>query len=142
MFENFNLAEIMPNHEKFDEVEQIWSDFLEIVNLVKDVAIEASELAKRTKEWLKLYLSVYNKTTVTPYIHAFVAHLHEFVNLYKDINAFNCQGLEKLNDLSTTQYFMSTNRSDFALHQMLKKRNRLEYLSDLVDAPDTEDRRF
>lgn len=142
MFDNFNLVEIMPDHEKFDEVEQIWTDFLEIVNLIKDVAIEANELAKRTKEWLRVYLSVYHKSTVTPYIHAFVAHLHEFVHLYKDINVFNCQGLEKLNDLSTTHYFMSTNRSDFALHQMLKKRNRLEYLSDFSNLEEAEDRRF
>lgn len=65
-------------------------------------------------------------------MHAFVSHLHEFVHLYKDINAFNCQGLEKLNDLSTGQYFKGTNKQDTALHQMLKKRNRMEYLSTYV----------
>lgn len=108
-------------------------DFYEIVNQVKGVQLEASEVKQRTRQWLELFLSVYNKATVTPYMHAFVAHLHEFVHLYKDINAFNCQGLEKLNDISTAQYFKGTNKRETALHQMLRKRNRLEFLADLIN---------
>lgn len=134
LFTNFNLAEIIPGHEKFDSVVKIWMDFYETVQLVKGVELEAAELRQRTRDWLKLYLTVYDKKTVTPYMHAFVAHLHEFVRLYKDINAFNCQGLEKLNDISTGQYFKGTNKHGTALHQMLRKRNRMEYLVDFVDA--------
>jgi hypothetical protein len=133
MFENFNLAEIIPDHERFDDVVKIWEEFYELVNLVKGVEIEHTELKERTREWLRLYLSVYNKATVTPYMHAFVQHLHEFVYLYKDINAFNCQGLEKLNDITTTQYFKGTNKKDDAMHQILHKRNRLEYLADYIE---------
>ncbi len=69
-------------------------------------------------------------------MHAFVAHLHEFVHLYKDINAFNCQGIEKLNDMSTLQFFKGTNKRETALHQMIKKRNRMEYLSNYVKDDD------
>jgi hypothetical protein len=133
LFENFNLAEIIPDHENFESVKKIWIDFYEIIQQVKQVNIESEELKQRTREWLRLFLSVYSKTTVTPYMHAFVSHLHEFVFLYKDINAFNCQGLEKLNDLSTGQYFKGTNKQETALHQMLKKRNRMEYLSSLIN---------
>lgn len=128
MFENLNLKEIIPDHEKLDAVESIWNDFYTIVQQVKDVEIDAVELKEKTREWLALYLTVYNKATVTPYMHAFVSHLPEFVHLYKDINAFNCQGLEKLNDLTTAQFFKGTNKQDTALHQMLKKRNRMEFL--------------
>jgi hypothetical protein len=133
LFENFNLAEIIPGHEKFNEVTSLWTEFYSIIQAIKLVEIEPADLKQRTNEWLKLYLTVYNKSTVTPYMHAFVAHLHEFVLLYKDINAFNCQGLEKLNDMSTGQYFKGTNKKDTALHQMLKKRNRMEYLSLFVN---------
>lgn len=136
MFENFNLAQIIPGHENFDSVCKIWNEFYDILQLVKVAKIESDELKARTAEWLKLFLSVYNKSTVTPYMHAFVGHLHEFVFLYKDINAFNCQGLEKLNDLSTGQYFKGTNKQDSALHQMLKKRNRMEYLSAYINVQD------
>ena len=128
LFEKFNLSEIIPDHEKFDSVVAIWTEFYELLQLVKAVQIDPVELKMRASEWLELYLTVYARTTVTPYMHAFVAHLPEFVHLYKDINAFNCQGLEKLNDMTTGQFFKGTNKSDTALHQMLKKRNRMEFL--------------
>lgn len=32
----------------------------------------------KSKEWLQLYLTVYQTKHVTPYIHALVAHLHVF----------------------------------------------------------------
>ena len=71
-----------------------------------------------------------------PYMHAFVAHLVEFVHLYKDINAFNCQGLEKLDDMTTGQFFKGTNKQETALHQILKRRNRMEFFSVYVDDED------
>ena len=139
LFENLNLSEIIPDHEKFDSVSAIWSNFYDILQDVKEVKVEPNDLKARTKDWLELFLTVYNKTTVTPYMHAFVFHLHEFVHLYKDINAFNCQGLEKLNDISTGHYFKSTNKGATALHQMLKKRNRMEYLSQYLKCAEYDD---
>jgi hypothetical protein len=139
LFENFSLKEIIPDHEKFDSVVKIWEDFYELMNLVKAIQIDACELKMRTVEWLELYLTVYAKTTVTPYMHAFVTHLPEFVHLYKDINAFNCQGLEKLNDMTTGQFFKGTNKHETALHQMLKKRNRMEFLCSYTCEGDGED---
>jgi hypothetical protein len=138
LFENFNLAEIIPGHENFKNVEKIWNEFYELMTLVKQCQIDSVDLKERTGEWLKLFLKVYNKTTVTPYMHAFVQHLHEFVFLYKDINAFNCQGLEKLNDMTTGQYFKGTNKHETALHQILKKRNRIEYLAAFVEKKEDE----
>jgi hypothetical protein len=132
LFENLCLSQIIPDHEKFAQLDRIWRVFYEILQDVKEVKVTPEELKKRTSEWLELFLTVYAKSTVTPYMHAFVFHLHEFVRLYRDINAFNCQGLEKLNDISTGQYFKSTNKGATALHQMLKKRNRMEYLSQFL----------
>ena len=43
-------------------------------------------------------------------MHIFVAHLHEFKSINGAINSFNIQGLEKLNDLTTSQFFRATNR--------------------------------
>ena len=138
LFEVFNLKEIFPEHDKLESLQKLWDDFYDIINAVKRVKIEHSDVKRRTQEWLDLFLTIYNKTTVTPYIHAFVAHLHEFVFLYKDINAFNLQGLEKLNDLTTCQYFKGTNKSDNALTQMLKKRNRMEFLRLSVEDNDMD----
>lgn len=136
LFENLCLKQIIPDHEKFEALDRIWRMFYEILQDVKEVKVVPDDLKKRTSEWLELFLTVYAKTTVTPYMHAFVFHLHEFVHLYRDINAFNCQGLEKLNDISTGQYFKSTNKGATALHQMLKKRNRMEYLSQFLTDQD------
>jgi hypothetical protein len=136
LFENFDLIEIFPEHDKLESLQKLWKDFFDIINAVKRVQIEHLDVKRRSQEWLDLFLTIYNRTAVTPYIHAFVAHLHEFVYLYKDINAFNLQGLEKLNDLTTGQYFKGTNRSDTALTQILKKRNRMEYLRLFIE--DTE----
>ena len=127
--DNLDLKQIFPDHEKFDSLSKIWSEFWDILKLVKTVEIESFELKKRTHKWLELFLTVYSKATITPYMHAFVYHLHEFVFLFKDVNAFNCQGLEKLNDMTTGQYFKGTNKSVSAIHQILNKRNRLEYLA-------------
>ncbi len=141
-FENFNLAEIIPDHEKFDSVERLWNNFYEIIRGVKDIRYDACELKEKTREWLELYLTVYSKTTVTPYMHAFVSHLPEFVHMYKDINSFNCQGIEKLNDLTTNQFFRGTNKSETALHQILKRRNRMEFLTAFVSEGDDDGEYF
>ena len=139
MFENLNLKEVIPDHEKFKSVNTVWTEFYSIMQLVKLVEIEAAEVKRRTRKWLQVFLTVYNKATVTPYMHAFVQHLHEFIHLYKDINAFNCQGLEKLNDMTTNQFFKGTNKSENALHQILKKRNRMEYLATNIDKWNKDD---
>lgn len=44
MFQNFNLVEIIPDHEMFSSVEKLWKEFYEIVEAVKAVQIEASDL--------------------------------------------------------------------------------------------------
>ena len=59
-------------------------------------------------------------------MHAFECHLHEFVQELGDINSFNQQGHEKLNDMTSVQYFRGTNRHKEYLDQILNKRNRLE----------------
>jgi hypothetical protein len=69
---------------------------------------------------------VYFVEKITPYINTFVHHLHEFVELYGNVKVFNQQGLEKLNDQTTTQFFRGTNRKEF-LKQLLNKRNRIKF---------------
>ncbi|CAF0834792.1 unnamed protein product [Brachionus calyciflorus] len=132
LFENLDLSAIIPEFAKLDMLSKIWNDFYEIMRKVRAVEVNGDELKQLTRQWLIDFLNVYGRTSVTPYTHAFVFHLHEFVDLYKDINAFNCQGLEKLNDMSTGQYFKGTNKRDSALAQILQKRNRMEYLSPYV----------
>ena len=93
---------------------------------------EAAAFSVKSKAWLQLYLTVYQSKHATPYMHALVAHLHEFLQIHGAIVPFTQQGLEKLNDVFTQQYFQSTNHREYdALKQLLLKQNRLEALTDM-----------
>lgn len=132
LFENLRLEEVIPERKDLVLLQKIWDNFYSIIKLVRNNELNSDDLKQRTRDWLTDYLKIYPKTSVTPYMHAFVSHLHEFVFLYQDINAFNCQGLEKLNDISTNQYFKGTNKRSSALRQMMDKRNRMEYLASIT----------
>ena len=60
-------------------------------------------------------------------MHIFVHHLLEYVRDF-DINLYNMQGNEKLNDLMKQYYFSSTNRNrEKKIIQLVQKRNRVEH---------------
>jgi hypothetical protein len=67
---------------------------------------------------------------ITPYIHEFVFHIPEFLRLYKDVNIFNTEGLEKLNDFTTEDYFKSTNRKFNNENRQIEK---IEYIRQLMN---------
>ena len=67
---------------------------------------------------------------VTPYMHILLYHVPEVLQRYGTIAIYNQQGLEKLNDELTQDYFRSTNHRDGDfLKQLLLKLNRIEELS-------------
>ena len=58
-------------------------------------------------------------------------HVGDFMKLHGSILPFTQQGLEKYNDITTKQYFQSSNHKGVnAFVQILQKQNRLEYLRD------------
>ncbi|RNA40268.1 hypothetical protein BpHYR1_045704 [Brachionus plicatilis] len=61
---------------------------------------------------------------VTPNIHAFCSHVHQFQKFHGDINLFNLQGLEKLNDQTTIQYFRASNKREKKIEQLIQRRLR------------------
>ena len=79
--------------------------------------------------WLKLFLGCYSTKDVTPYIHAFVNHVCEFLYKYHNISFFNQQGLEKLNETTTKMFFRGTNmKGKNALTHLILKRSRITTL--------------
>ena len=95
---------------------------------MKNNKLTSQEVQIGTTDWLNEFLQVYQRSAVTPYIHIFVAHAHEIIQLYGDINKFTCQGIEKLNDLETMYYFRSNNKQkNTDLIELLQKRNRIEF---------------
>lgn len=80
--------------------------------------------------WLTKFLILYQTKDVTPYMHALCSHVPEFLSLYGNIGCFTTQqGLEKYNDITSKNYFRSTNhRGVSAIKQLFLKKNRVQYL--------------
>ena len=135
--EHFN-GSLLPGLNKLEKIKYIWLKFYEIYNSIKNHQMKSKEIKEETKHWLSKFLQTYPENNITPYIHAFVFHLHEFVKKYKLINFFNLEGVEKRNDLIKYQIFSATNRqkqtisrkTDY-LKQLMKKANRIDILSHL-----------
>jgi hypothetical protein len=114
-----------------------------IINILSD---EQKKLIENTKNELRACGVFYNNlsfeqtnrinnilskpTAITPYIHVFSFHITDFLKKFNNVNIFNAQGLEKLNDLTTIYYQRSTNKNlknNFYLKQLIEKRNRIEF---------------
>lgn len=83
-------------------------------------------------KWLGFFVKLLpaNEKQITPYIHCFVFHMPEFILNFKEINLYNLQCLEKLNDFATQIYHSATNKHKLNksfIIQMIRKRNRLEF---------------
>ena len=78
------------------------------------------------------FVAVYQRRNVTPYIHALMNHVGEFMRVHGSIIPFTQQGLEKKNDIITKTYFRSSNhQGEAALRQIIEKQNRIEHMETL-----------
>ena len=68
--------------------------------------------------WQSKFLEVYRSKNVTPYMHAFVSHVPEFLKIHGAIVLFTQQGLEKLNSL-TQFYYHGSNHRDQEAHSIM-----------------------
>jgi hypothetical protein len=111
---------------KRDNMQELFKMFYIVyLGITSENPYTSSEIREITSVWHALFLQTFHSSKVTPYIHIFVCHLHEFQELYGNVNLFNQQGVEKLNDLITIDYFKSTNKSNKYLTQILQKRTRI-----------------
>ena len=85
-------------------------------------------LIKKLKAWLKQYVRCTDGEKLIPYVHIFVFHVPEFIEVYKNLNLYSMQALEKLNSITKSNYFKQTNRRPMlCLLQLLQKANRTEF---------------
>ena len=139
---NFFAGENNLFEEYFDfdlsKEQLVWGEFLRMFNEItsyskinKPTVSNIETLKRDLKKWQSMYLNL-RENKCTAYVHAFVNHVPEFLEMYGDVNVFNLQGLEKFNDFTTIYYHHSTNkqRKNFRyLIQLLKKRNRIEFFN-------------
>ena len=132
LFENINIPFLFPNLSNKDQLQELWNKFYNTIRELNKKECDPSNFETKAKEWVRLFITIYQKKDVTPYMHAMAQHVPEFLQLHKgNIVQFTQQGLEKLNDVSTKIYQRLSNHRDHeALKQMLQKMNRIELLRD------------
>ena len=138
MFRNIRIAELFPklNPQMAIKVQFLWYELLELNSLFskrpEEFCDDIRNFKERSREWGRRFISTYHEDNVTPYIHARMNHVGEFMQLHGSILQFSQHGLEKYNDIMTKEYFRSTSHhGEAALRQIMEKQNRLEHLSDL-----------
>ena len=86
---------------------------------------------KLSREWGFEYLKICHTKEVTPYIHAVIFYVGEFLRIHGCLLPFTQHGLEKHNDTMTKDYFCSTtHQGEQALVQIMQKQNRMEHFRD------------
>jgi hypothetical protein len=124
--ELFSATEI----SKIELIDELWRTFFNIWVSIKDKAYSSYLVIKaQCIQWHELFLKIYHADKITPYLHVFTFHIWEMIKLHGDISRFTMQGLEKLNDFTTMDYFAATNKHHGEyLVQLIKKRNRRDFM--------------
>ena len=131
-FSDFTLSSILG--AEYEVPSSLWSKFWEIDTLLRsDENYSPEDLENKTKEFHNYFTTAYHLEKMTPYIHIFCFHLHESYRNFGNLNYFSAQGLEKLNDLSTFDFFGGTNKHKDFIKQMLEKDFRIAFLEDKFD---------
>ena len=131
LFKNMNITNLF-HLSNGEEIQALWTDFYKLMKRLSKVESDPDDFERDAKDWVDKFSTIYQKKDVTPYMHALICHVPEFLRQYDgNLTIFNQQGLEKLNDV-TTQYFQrGTNHHDIsALQQILRKHIRLQRLQD------------
>ena len=97
LFSKINIPELFPNLPNAPTIQEIWNSFMKLNKVIHSQVISSIEIEtfkQGAKAWLQLFLTVNQTKHVTPNMHAMVAHLPEFMQLYDGIVLFTQQGLE------------------------------------------------
>ena len=131
LFHRCDLRSLIPSFPQVHKIAELWADFFDIYRDLRNIFLpsEIGPFTQKLKAWTEDFVFLYEKSQVTPYMHALWAHVPDFLRLYSNIANFNQQGLEKYNDEASKCYFQATNhRGQEALHQMILKKNRIQKL--------------
>ena len=129
------MPELFPTLNKVEDIQKLWDGLSSIYKLLwlpKNMnEKEIDDFTNKVTTWMTLFTSVYHTRHVTPYMHILSVHIPSLLRDTGSLAKFSQQGLEKLNDDLTKDYFKSTNhRNEEALKQIMSKLNRLEELTD------------
>ena len=139
--QKIDVHSLFPSLEHSAEIGQLFNNWWRIhVGYTHNFYIDKTTLLQeRIDQWLTTFKKCFFTKECTVYMHHVMGHLSNKILKYGDMDLYNIQGLEKLNDITTTQYFRGTNRKQDYMSQLLYKRIRIEgYILDSMRKPETE----
>ena len=136
VFSRIKIAELLPTlcTRKTTAIQHLWNKLLELNQMFSKKEEELtpdliSSVESQARQWGTDFIAVYQTSRVTPYIHALMNHVAEFMQLHGSILPFTQHGLEKYNDVVTKTYFRCTNHR--GEKEIMEKQNRMEHMQDL-----------
>ena len=114
VFHNKKVWLLLPNFpcNEASKIQHLWDELLQLNMLfssagddLSPAVIDTFECRARECIWGRNFLCVYQSKDVTPYIHALMNHVGQFMQIHGSILPFTQQGLEKLNDVVTKNFF-------------------------------------
>ena len=102
VFHNIKIEALLPNFDptECECIQRLWTGLLEL-NMPFSKPAEAlsmlaiDEFKQGAKQWVHNFIDVYHNDNVTPYIHAMMQHVGQFMTIHGSILPFTQQGLEK-----------------------------------------------
>ena len=130
LFEKLNIVVNFPQIPNSEEVQILWRELLKNYRLLSVRPCELSEqtnenFERKSKDFVRMLTSIYPAKHVTPYMHAMMMHVNQFMEIH---GAILPHGLEKYNNSMTKDYFRSSSHRGQCLVQILQKQNSLKHL--------------
>jgi len=143
ILEKVNLTSLFPDIDGMKEIQELWQDF-NLIDLSlsgydglnqnrkknNKIHLELNDIREQISNFFVNFKKIYLKKYMTPYFHVLTNHVEEMLENTQNLNLFSQQGLEKLNNFTTKEFFLSTNKkktknSDFVI-QILFRRMRID----------------
>jgi len=142
LLETINLKVLFPDLEFMTERDVIWKKFFSLDKKIRklnykfegDREFEIDSIKTDIDEFMIEFEKIFiRERGSTPYIHILTCHVGEIIENF-NITDFSQQGLEKLNDFSTKEYYLSTNKKETLysnpIIQMLFRKLRIDNFED------------
>ena len=132
LMKHFDLDRFLEGHTHVTDIKFLWSTLIKLYDALRVPIDDPAYLTPKTfheeaKEFARTMRLVYRDWNMTPYVHALVWHIPQFLELYGTIYQFNCQLVEKKNHQQTSIYHRGTQKGGLcssACRQIMERENR------------------
>ena len=116
LFHAINVKELLPGlDDKLLRIQQLWNRLLQLDKIFSRRASDLSSsdiknFEDEARSWSQLFISVYHDSHDTPYIHAMINRVSEFMTLHGMAASYLSRSSLEKYKVVTKDYFRSTNR--------------------------------